>query len=167
MVQSGTPATRRRARLLRPKFDLATRRSFPRRRPHPRPRRQLKGGPFSNQRTNRCQKNLGKADWEATFLSNKTRATRSRLLSNMARIAGFFSKTPPAATPNRRVRPLFPPQPPFSPMNPAQFRSSRPFRQKQIPSSNYSVPMPDEDDLKMSAEQKDLLHCGQPKRTSR
>jgi hypothetical protein len=27
-------------------------------------------------------------------------------------------------------------QPPFSPMNPAQFRSSRLFRQKQIPSSN-------------------------------
>ena len=27
------------------------------------------------------------------------------------------------------------PKPPFSPMNSTQFRSSRPFRQKQIPSS--------------------------------
>ena len=28
-------------------------------------------------------------------------------------------------------------QPPFSPMNSTQFRSSRPFRQKQIPSSHW------------------------------
>ena len=90
--------------------------------------------PVLQQSTNKpLPKQPWQGDWEATFSSNEFRAKDFRLPSNMARIAGFFAKTPPPATPNRRLCPLFPPQPPFSPMNPAQFRSSRLFRQKQIP----------------------------------
>ena len=113
---------RHRARVLRAKFDLATRRSFPRRRPYPRPRRQLTG------------KKLGdlKKPLPKKTLARRTGNLRSQAIFTLLRSPGsskiwrgsgtFPVETLPTAMPNHR--PSFP----RTPLSPHPIRSKGAFK---------------------------------------
>ncbi len=115
-----------RARELRPKFDLATRRSFPRRRPHPRPRRQLTG------------KKLGdlKKPLPKMILPTRSGSPSSQIMNIAPKPPGFSkicpgpgafpAETLPTAMPNHRLRPSFPRNPLSPPSAPVQGRLQAP-----------------------------------------
>jgi hypothetical protein len=82
-----------------------------------------------------ARKDLGKADWESTLSCHENRAKISRFQYNLAWIRGSSCRNPHNRQTKPPSQPLFPPQPPFSPIRSGPKAASKPFRQKQFPSS--------------------------------
>jgi hypothetical protein len=109
--------------VLRAKFDLATRRSFPRRRPHPRPRRQLTGKKLGDLKKTLPKKTLARRTGNLRFQAIYT-LLKSPGSSKIWRESGTFPvETLPTAMPNHRPRPSFP----RNPLSPPPLRSKGAF----------------------------------------
>ena len=138
--QERDPTGAEAARSLRPKSRLATSRSSSRRWPHLGPRRLLKGPCVRNQRKTAATKDLGNAGRVGTVWTKANRQQNPIDSPNNPKCVmdvPILGSSPFKIRPSEFLPAPLSPATPFLPHpTPAQRRSSRPFRQKQIPSSS-------------------------------